>query len=244
MTFVKGKVIDRRDWADGLWSLTVEAAVEPHEPGQFLNIGLEIAGEPVRRAYSLASAPGAPIELYLVVVAGGALTPALFRLAPGDAIDIDPRPHGYFVPSELPAARDLWLIGTGTGLAPYLAMLRHGAVLARFERVILVHGVRLVEQLGYRDELEALAAARPGFRYLPALSRERRDGLVHGRVTAALASGALERAAGVAFAPEASHVMLCGNPAMIAEMQQLLAARGLKKHRRREPGQITIEKYW
>ncbi len=245
MTFVKGRVVARREWAARLWSLTFEAAAEPHEPGQFLNIGLTVDGQMVRRAYSLASAPGAPLELYLVVVPGGALTPALYRLAIGDELEVDPRPHGFFVPSELPAARDLWLIGTGTGLGPYLAMLRHGAIFERFERITLVHGVRDAGWFGYQGELEALERARPaGFRYLRALSRGEAAGALSGRITDLCARGELERAAERAFAADASHVMLCGNPEMIADMQRLLAERGLKKHRRREPGHVTVEKYW
>ncbi len=244
MSDVKGRVIARREWSEGLWSLVLDARIEPHEPGQFLNIGLRLDRQVVRRAYSLASPPGAPPEFYLVRVAGGALTPALYDLALGDEIEIDPHPQGFFVVSEVPAARDLWLVCTGTGLGPYLAMLRHGEVLRRFESVTLVHGVRGVRELGYRDELEALARADVRFRYLAVLSRESVDGMVHGRITAALDGGELERAAGRTLAPDSSQVMLCGNPAMIADMMARLGQRGLEKHRRRKPGHITVEKYW
>jgi ferredoxin--NADP+ reductase len=244
MSVVKGRVIGRRDWCDGLWSMFVDAPTAPHEPGQFLNIGLAIDGRPIRRAYSLASAPGAPLEFYLVRVAGGALTPVLHRLQPGDELDIDPRPHGFFVPSELPVARDLWLVASGTGLGPYMAMLREGGVLAKFERVLLVHGVRSFDHLGYKDELTELARSRPSFCYLPALSRDSQPDALHGRITTLLSQGGLERAAHVELNPSSSHVMLCGNPEMIVEMMVLLSERGLKKHRRREPGHITTEKYW
>ncbi len=244
MSVVKGRIRARTDWAPGLWSLVFEAQTLAHEPGQFLNLGLTLGGAPVRRAYSLASAPGAPLEIFLVRVADGALTPALYRLGPGDELDVDPRPHGFFTLAHVPDARDLWLVATGTGLGPYVAMLRHGAVFDRFERVVLVHGVRTPAELAYRSELMELEKARSGFRYLPAVSRAQAEGMLDGRVTACLAQGTLEAAANAELTPERAHVMLCGDQNMIEEMTQLLAARGMRKHRKREPGHITLERYW
>jgi ferredoxin--NADP+ reductase len=104
--------------------------------------------------------------------------------------------------------------------------------------------VRTLPELAYREELEALTKTRP-FRYVPLVSRDiAASGELAGRTTTTLESGALERAADAPLRPEDSHVLLCGNPDMIVEMQSLLAARGMKKHRVREPGHITVEKYW
>jgi ferredoxin--NADP+ reductase len=123
--------------------------------------------------------------------------------------------------------------------------LRSGQAFERAERVLLVHGTRGPAELAYRAELSALVAERgERFRYLPVLSREAEAGLLHGRLTHVLASGELERRAETPIRAESSHLMLCGNPAMIDEVIAQLGARGLRKHRQRTPGHITTEKYW
>jgi ferredoxin--NADP+ reductase len=241
-----GHLIARRDWAAGLATLEVAAEVEAFEPGQFVNLALEVGGAIERRSYSIASAPGEPLRFLVTEVKDGKLTPHLLRLAPGDALFVEPKPQGFFTLKWLPPARELWLVATGTGLGPFLSILASSEPWQRFERVVLVHGVRESSQLAHHDELVRLGAERPGrFTLVAALSREpAAPDLLHGRVTTLLAHGELERAAGVSLDPERSHVMLCGNPAMIEEMTKLLGERGLRKHRVRSPGHITFEKYW
>jgi ferredoxin--NADP+ reductase len=179
-------------------------------------------------------------------VPGGALTSELCRLGPGDAVLVERHPQGFFRLRYVPDAAELWMVATGTGLGPFLSMLRAQELWRRFPRVVLVHGVRDASQLGYRGELEALVAERAGrLVYMPALSREQAaGGELHGRITTLLSDGSLEARASARLDPERSHVMLCGNPAMIADMTALLETRGLRKHRQRKPGHITIEKYW
>lgn len=243
--FVEGRVAARRDWAPGLITLTVDAAIESFAAGQFVNLGLEIAGEFVRRSYSIASAPGAPLEFYLKEVPGGVLTPQLMRLEPGASVWVERKPQGFFTLAYVPTCRDLWLVATGTGLGPFIAMLRGGETWRRFERVSVVHGARRVSYLSYTDELSALSAAHPGrLIYTPLVSGESPGSALPGRVTTALADGSLEARAGLALDPERSHLLLCGNPDMILEVTAVLALRGLRKHRVRTPGHITAEKYW
>jgi ferredoxin--NADP+ reductase len=214
-------------------------------PGQFMNLGLQLADGFVSRSYSLASAPEQPLEVLLARVGEGALTPALFELGVGDKVTLDPKPQGFFTFDYVPPHRELWLLATGTGLGPFLSMLRSGVAFERAERVILVHGTRGVTELAHRAELEALVGERgPGFRYLPVLSRQAEPGLLAGRLTHLLESGELERRAETALSPASAHVMLCGNPSMIDDVIALLAPRGLKRHRQRTPGHITTEKYW
>lgn len=244
MVWVSSRIVARRDWAEGLWSVTLDAVVLPYEPGQFVNLALEIDGARVKRAYSLASPAGSPAELYLVAVPGGTLSPALARRSVGDEVLVDPRAHGFFVSRELPDGRDLWMFATGTGLGPYLAMLRDGRVFERFERVLLVHSARMAAHLGYREELEELERRRAGFRYVPVTTREACRGLLHGRIDARLRSGELEQRAGVTLEPSTTRVMLCGNPSMLEDVGAVLHDRGLKRHRRREPGQLVTESYW
>lgn len=243
---VEGRVFRRKEWAPGLMTLSVAAEVRPFAAGQFFNIGLnEVGSEPVRRAYSAASAPGAPtLEFYLTEVPNGAFTPRLFRLREDDCVLIDPNPQGFFTFAWLPPANELWMVATGTGLGPYIAMLRADA-LERFERVVLVHGVRHARELGYATELTTLVEHSSGrFTYVPVVSREVAPGAIAGRITAALESGDLEACAGLTLSPQRSHVMLCGNPAMIDDMLVLLASRGLNRHRTRKPGHVTVERYW
>lgn len=240
----EGRLLRRRDWASGLCTLTVEAEVEPFIPGQFVNLALELDGALERRSYSIASAPSAPLEFLVAEVPAGKFTPHLMRLVPGDRIWVEPKPQGFFTLRWVPEAPELWLVATGTGLGPFLSILASEEPWQRFSRVMLVHGVRTAEQLAHRAELVALSAQRPALRMVPVLSREVAGDCISGRVTTALDDGSLERSAGVPLTPERSHVMLCGNPAMIEEMTAKLGARGLKKHRVRAPGHITVEKYW
>lgn len=246
-----GHLTTRRVWAEALWSITLDTAIEPFEPGQWLNVGLELGGEVVKRAYSIASPPLAPLELYLVRVEGGALTPRLHALDVGDALLVQPRAQGFFTLRHVPDAAELWLISTGTGLGPFLSMLRAPTLWSRFERVVVVNGVRKVAHLGYEEDLLALARSRPGrLRYVPLVTREpaatspQGTPIVEGRIPAAIADGRLEAAAAVELSPASAHVMLCGNPAMVVDAMAVLAERGLQRHRARQPGHVTIEKYW
>ena len=241
----EGRLLSRRDWAPGLSTLRVEADVEPFSPGQFVNLSIEGAADEDRRSYSIASPPGAPLEFLVTEVAGGKLTPKLLALGPGDPLLVERKPQGFFTLRWVPAARDLWMVATGTGLGPFLSMLKGSELWERFERVVVVHGVRDASHLAHRDDLVRLGAERPALTHVGVVSREAvASPLLHGRVTTALDDGSLERAAGVAIAPEHTHVMLCGNPQMIEDMTGRLATRGLRKHRVRTPGHITIEKYW
>lgn len=246
MTWSTGRILERRQWAPGLVTIRLDADVERFEPGQFLNVGLRIGGELVFRAYSVASPPGQPLEFYLTEVAGGQLTPVLLSLQPGDEIEVERHPQGFFTLKYVPDASELWLVATGTGLGPFLSILRSDEIWQRFPHVVVVHGVRECAHLSYRDAITELTARHSGrLTYVPVVSREPSAvGVVHGRITTALSDGSLEAYAGRNLAPERSHLMLCGNPAMIEELTKLLEARGLRKHRQRKPGHITTEKYW
>lgn len=235
----------RRDWAPGLVTLTIDATISPHAPGQFVNLGVERDGQVVRRSYSIASAPGAPLEFYLKEVPGGALTPELTHLPVGARVLVEAKPQGFFTLEYVPPCRDLWLVATGTGLGPFIAMLRSPEIWRRAERIVVVHGARRVAHLSYADELGALALAHAGrFTRVAVVSGEATDQALQGRVTTAFADGSLEARAGVALDPERSHLMLCGNPDMIMELTAALGTRGLRKHRVRTPGHISAEKYW
>lgn len=251
--WLEGRVIGNRAWTDALFSLRVElrdpAAAPRFEAGQFVRIALDVeegnAGSRIARPFSFVNAPDDPVlEFYGIVVPEGPLSPRLARLRAGDALYVADNPAGWLILSEVPPAEDLWLVATGTGIAPFLSILRTAAPWQRYRRVILVHGVRKADELVYRDLIQKISLSHPGrFSHIRFVSREAAANCLAGRIPAALADGRLE-AAGAPIAAERSQFMLCGNPAMLTDMQAALAARGLKKHRRRAPGQITVESFW
>jgi ferredoxin/flavodoxin---NADP+ reductase len=244
--WLEGRVIENRHWTEALFSLRVEAPPVLFEAGQFVRIALDIEGERLARPFSFVNAPSDPVlEFYGIVVPEGRLSPRLARLAPGDALFIAPNAAGFLVLSEVLEARTLWLLGTGTGIAPYLSMLRTEAPWRRFENVVLVHAVRHAKELVYRELLDELArghAAR--FRCVRFVSRESAPGTLAGRIPAAVRDGRLEAAAGLALSADSSQVLLCGNPDMLKDTTAALAERGMRKHRRRSPGHISVESFW
>lgn len=244
--WVSARLSSRHDWADGLMTIRLEALKPQFTAGQFFNLALDVGDRRVRRAYSAASAPGQSLEFVVSKVAGGELTQPLFELKPGDHIWVQEGAAGFFTLDFVPAGvLDLWLIATGTGIGPYVSMLRSGA-LSAYQRVIVVHGVRLVSHLSYASEFEQFTRRHPNATYLPVVTGkgERPQSNLTARIPILLASGELENAAGALLEQQRSHVLLCGNPAMIRESISVLETRGFKRNRRREPGHITMEKYW
>jgi ferredoxin--NADP+ reductase len=244
--WLEGRVLENRHWTPALFSLRVAGPVPPFEAGQFVKIALDVGGERIGRPFSFVNPPGEmPLEFYGVIVPGGALSPHLAVLQPGDALYYAPNASGFLVLSEVPDAQELWLVATGTGLAPYLSILRTGTPWKRYRKVILVHGVRRASELVYGESIREISNQRGNrFRYVTFVSRENSHGSLEGRVPAAIRDGRLEAAAAVPIAPARSQFMLCGNPDMVKDATAVLVERGLRKHRRRAPGQITVENFW
>ena len=239
-------MIGNRHSTGMLFSLRVAAQRLEFEAGQFDKLALDVAGERVARPFSFVNPPQDPVlEFYGVIVPEGPLSPRLARLAAGDPIWLSARPAGFLVLSELPDAETLWLLATGTGIAPFLAILRTEPPWQRFGNVVLVHAARFARELVYRDlVLEIQQQHKDRLRYVTFVSREPAPGSLAGRIPAAIADGRLEAAAGRRLTAEGSQVMLCGNPAMLKDSSAALAARGMRKHRRRAPGQISVESFW
>ncbi len=246
MDWIEGRVIGRHDWTDHHHSLRIEAALPAFEAGQFVRLGLEIDGALVGRPYSLVNPPQEPtLEVYFDIVPGGPLSHRLARLEAGAAVRVGARAHGLLVLSQVPEGRDLWLMASGTGIGPFLSILRTDEVWRRFESIRLVQAVRRVRELAYADVIAAIAARRGArFRHLPFVSREACDFAMPARIPAALASGTLQARAGLDISADASRVMLCGNPGMVAETTTALTAFGLVRHKRGDDGQICQENYW
>ena len=234
------RVVDNRHWTETLFSLRVEGAQLRFEAGQFVRIALDINGQRVARAFSFCNPPDDPLlEFYGVIVPQGPLSPRLAKLKAGDALYVASNPAGFLVLREVPDAETLWLVATGTGLAPFLSILRTDTPWRRFKNVVLVHAARYAKELTYKEVIGGTAA-----RYVPFVSREPAADSLHGRIPAAISDGRLEQAAGLALRAETSHVMLCGNPQMLRDATAALVARGMRKHRRRAAGHITVESFW
>lgn len=243
--WVRAKVVGKHQWAEGLYSLKLDAPVADYVAGQYIKLGLDIEGERVGRPYSLVNPPQErPLEIYFNEVPGGPLTPPLSTLKPGDEVWLSSTASGIFTLETVQPADTLWMLATGTALGVYLSILRTPDPWERFKRVVLVHGVRLSADLTYTETLAGIAAQYPErFTYLPAVSRESASGVLSGRITDLMVSGELEARAGAAIDASSSHVMLCGNSAMIKDAKVILESRGLERHRRHAPGQYTTEQY-
>ncbi|MBI3716780.1 MAG: ferredoxin--NADP reductase [Betaproteobacteria bacterium] len=251
-TYTEQPVLWQHRWNPALLSFRV--ARDPaylFVPGQFASIGLaEPGGEDLWRAYSIVSAPHEHfLEFFMVVLPDGRFSRRVAALAPGETMRVEAHAQGFLTLDRFRHGNDLWLIATGTGLAPYISMLRDPHVWQAFENIVVVLSVREHRDFAYLDELKALAAQSPQagqarFRLVTTLTRDKGGEGLHGRVTALAESGALEQAAGIAFDDERSRFMLCGNPDMVEAMRASLKGRGFRMNRRLTPGHIIVENYW
>ncbi len=245
-------ILWRHQWNDHLLSIRIQRDPDYRfVSGQFARIGLaDENGERIWRAYSIVSAPDeAFLEFFLVVLPGGKFSARVATRAVGQPLLLEKPAQGFLTLDRFRDGRDLWLIGTGTGLAPYISMLRAPTTWTRFENIVVALSVRQARDLAYIEEIESLAANhRQGgakLHFVKSLTRDDGvDGALHGRLTTLTESGRLEQSAGLAFDPDRSRFMLCGNPEMVEAMRAILKSRGFIMNRRMTPGHIIVENYW
>ncbi len=242
----EGSVVELHQWNERLYSLRVDADIEPFEAGQFGRLALLIGEDLVSRPYSFVNAPDErPLDFYFIVIPDGVLTPRLASLKPGDQVWVARRGAGLFTLKQVPEGKFLWMLATGTALGPFLSILKTRAPWQRFEKIVLVHGVRTRAELAYQETIEGFRRAHPDqFQFFASVTREICPNAFQSRIPQAIESGALERMAGLQLIPEESQVMICGNPAMVKDTVALLKSRGFAENLRKQPGQITIERYW
>lgn len=241
-----GTVISNTALTERLYALRIDMALQPFKAGQFVRLQLPVDGEKIAKSYSLVNAPDDPVaEVFYNTVPGGKLSNALATLSADDEIEVSQPANGFFTLNETPHKRDLWMIATGTGLGPYLSILRDENTWEFYENIVLVHGVALREERAYQDMINSvLSTYSERFKYLSCVTREANPEGIAGRVTDALSNGQLEEKSGMAISAENSAVMLCGNHAMINDMQALLKTRGMGKHLRHKAGNIVTEQYF
>jgi ferredoxin--NADP+ reductase len=242
------KVTWIRHWTDDLFSLrTTRDPRFEFVSGQFVMVGLMTDEGAVLRAYSVASGVAEDeLEFYSIKVPDGPLTSRLRHVAPGDAVLVGRKPTGTLVLGGLKPGRRLYLVGTGTGLAPWLSLVRDPATYERFGDVVVIHSVRQVQDLNYRELFEGdhatLCADAPGkLRYYPTVTREAFRNT--GRVTDLIASGKLFADLDVAHLdPAVDRLMICGSPSVNADLKALLLDRGYVEGSVSAPGDFVLEK--
>lgn len=246
------RVLSVHHWNDTLFSFktTRDPALRFHN-GHFVMIGLEVEGKPLMRAYSIASANYEEnLEFLSIKVPDGPLTSRLQHLKEGDPILVSKKPVGTLVVSDLLPGKNLFLFGTGTGLAPFMSIVKDPEVYERFEKVILVHGVRWVSELAYANYLEEELPNNEHFGdmvngklvYYPTVTRE--EFRNRGRITDLIENGKLCRDIGLPqLNPETDRAMLCGSPHMLADVGKLLDGLGFKvSPGTGQPGDYVVER--
>ncbi|WP_323991297.1 ferredoxin--NADP reductase [Nguyenibacter sp. L1] len=244
-------VLSVHHWTDRLFSFTTtrDAALR-FENGQFAMIGIEVEGKPLLRAYSIASANYEDqMEFLSIAVPDGPLTSRLRHVKPGDRVLIGRKPTGTLLLDNLRPGRNLYFLATGTGLAPFMSLIKDPTVYERFDRVILSHTVRVSGELAYanhiRHELpqhEFLGEDVAGkLLYYPAVTRE--PFAVTDRITKLIESGKIFADLEIPpLDPEHDRVMICGSPEMLADTEAMLVARGFDEGNNSNPGAYVVEK--
>lgn len=252
VAMAKERVLDVHHWNDSLFSFrTTRSPGLRFDSGHFIMIGLEVEGKPLMRAYSIASANYEEhLEFFSIKVENGPLTSRLQHLKAGDEVIVSHKPTGTLVLNDLKPGKNLYLLGTGTGLAPFLSIIRDPETYERFEKIVLVHGVRHINDLAYADYLENELPqheylgemVRNQLIYYPTVTREAFRN--EGRITTAIETDQMTNTIGLpSLNPETDRVMMCGSPAMLDEVCQILDARGFQASpRTREPGDYVIER--
>lgn len=245
------RVLSVRHWTPDLFSFTTTRnPAFRFRSGEFTMIGLEVEGKPLLRAYSLASAHYEDrLEFFSIKVPNGPLTSRLQHLKEGDAIVVSRKATGTLVLDSLLAGRNLYLLGTGTGLAPFVSIIKDPEAYERFERLVLVHGCRQVDELAYGENIvaalkndEFLAeSVREKLVYVPTVTREPFRN--RGRITDLIVSGKLFEIAGLDPLDSArDRAMICGSPEMLAETRAILTERGFEEGASGRPASYVYEK--
>ncbi len=248
---MKEKVLSVHHWNDTLFSFkTTRDPGFRFKNGHFIMIGLEHEGRPLMRAYSIASPNyDENLEFFSIKVPDGPLTSKLQQIKVGDEILMSRKPTGTLVLDHLLPGRNLWLLSTGTGLAPFMSIIRDPETYEQYDKVILTHGVRQVSELAYQDMINGELpdneffgdAVREKLIYFPTVTREPFRN--QGRLTDLLATGELEQRVGLPpISLENDRFMLCGSPSMLKDFCAILDARGFKESRHGDQGHYVIER--
>ncbi len=249
--FNEEQVLSVHHWTDRLFTFTTTRDQSLRfSNGHFTMIGLRVNGKPLLRAYSIVSANYEDhLEFLSIKVPDGPLTSRLQHIKVGDSIIVGRKPTGTLVTDYLLPGKHLYLLSTGTGLAPFMSVIRDPETYEKFDQIVLVHGVRQVDELAYHDLLvehlpnhEFLGElVTSKLRYYPTVTREPYRNM--GRVTALIESGKLFEDLGLPALDAANdRVMICGSPGMLRDLKHMLEHRGFKEGNTSRPGDFVIER--
>ena len=249
--FNEERVLSVHHWTDRLFTFTTTRDPSLRfSNGHFTMIGLRVNDKPLLRAYSIASPNYEEhLEFLSIKVEEGPLTSRLQHIQVGDTVIVGKKPTGTLLIDYLTPAKRLYLLSTGTGLAPFLSIIRDPETYAKFESVVVVHGVRQVDELAYHDLIadhlpqhEFLGEMiRQQLRYYPTVTRETYRNM--GRVTTLIDNGKLFKDLGLpALSQQQDRVMLCGSPGMLSDLKQMLEAQGFVEGNTSTPGDFVIER--
>lgn len=272
-------VLSKTTWTPSLFSFTVTRPDSfKFTAGQFVRLGVnpsqlqyykeqhsneqqndqqqgedQSTNEDVFRAYSIVSSPfDEVLEFFSIVIPDGAFTSQLQHLQVGDTLSLDTTPFGFLTLAryQQPLPKSLWLLATGTGLAPFLSMLQDMQTWQDYEHIVLAYSARTIEELAYIDKIEQLQADFGSLVddpaqliFIPIVTREPMDGALTERLPKLLLDNSLQQRAGIALDSDNAHVMLCGNPEMVEDTKETLKTLGMVMNRRGE-GNIAVENYW
>ncbi|MBI1397834.1 MAG: ferredoxin--NADP reductase [Betaproteobacteria bacterium] len=251
--FTTEKITEIHAWTPHLFSFkTTRYRGFRFIPGQFARLGLPgDDGKIIWRAYSIVSASyDEYLEFFSIVVPGGAFTSRLSQLREGDEIHVEKMNYGFLTTDRFAGGRDLWMLSTGTGVAPFVSILFEASTWEEYERIVLVHSVRQAAELAYGDtvaslrEHEYFGHLSEKLVYVPVVTREAHDGALAHRIPTLLDNGELEARVGFGLDPERSRIMICGNPEMVEETRGWFTGRGYQVSRRGQPGHLALENLW
>ena len=267
-------VLSKTTWTPNLFSFTVSRPASfKFTAGQFVRLGVNPSqlqyyqqqdeassdvsdaalNEDIFRAYSIISSPfDEVLEFFSIVIPDGAFTSQLQHLQVGDELLLNTMPFGFLTLAryQKPLPKDLWLLATGTGLAPFLSMLQDLQTWQDYDHIVLAYSARSIEELAYVEQIERLQedfgslVDNPAkLIFIPIVTREPVEGALTERLPKLLLDGTLQERAGIALDTDSTHVMLCGNPDMVEDTKETLKSLGLVMNRRGE-GNIAVENYW
>lgn len=267
-------VLSKTTWTPNLFSFTVSRPDSfKFTAGQFVRLGVnpshlnyykqqgeagndvanDALNEDIFRAYSIVSSPfDEVLEFFSIVIPNGAFTSQLQHLEVGDELLLNTMPFGFLTLAryQKPLPKDLWLLATGTGLAPFLSMLQDLKTWEDYEHIILAYSARSIEELAYVDKIKSLQedfgslVDNPAkLIFIPVVTREPIEGALTERLPKLLLDGTLQERAGIALDVDSTHIMLCGNPDMVEDTKETLKSLELVMNRRGE-GNIAVENYW
>lgn len=246
------KITEIKAWTPNLFSFkTTRYRSYRFLPGQFARLGIRKDGKIVWRAYSIVSADyDEHLEFFSIVVPGGEFTTELSRLKVGDELYVEKKNYGFLTTDRFEAGHDLWMLSTGTGLAPFISILNDLKIWEHYENLVLVYSVRYESELAYQKEIEnfrrheLFSEFGDKLKYVKVVTREKVPGALDKRIPQLLESGELEASVGLKLSQERSRVMICGNPEMVDETRDWLTIHGYQVSRRGQPGHLAVENLW